>query len=511
MSLTAANADAWLPIRPGTEGILARALAGHLLAESGVGAVAAQRYRLLFPGPAPSLEDAAVACDVPVDRILGVAEELASHENAVVIGGGSAGAHTNGVTNVVAALALNLLLENLGQPGGVFAPASFDLVQGVAPAGAGETPLAALAARLRGEGTPVDLLIVGGGDLVHQSPGGWGVAEAIGNAGTVVVLASFLDDTALHADLILPIATELERFEAFEPAASVGVPVLSMAAPIVEPMGEGRHPADVLLQITAGLGEPVAGRFPWADYEAVVEERIEQELARLPGSAGMTASQYVDGALERGGIFGEGVPAGTPAGPSAAAPALTAGTFTGLESEYAFVLLPYESLKIGEGAGANRPWLQEQPDPMSTVMWNAWVEIAPEDAATLGIHDDDLLSLESPAGQVEVHAVLDPAVRPGTVSMPMGHGHQAYGRYAAGRGANVMALVGATLVEGTSAPAWASTRVRITRLGEGRLVRFGRSYQAGGEHEVIPVGWAPHDTTRPGHPPKVGRNPEASV
>jgi len=31
MSLTAANADIWLPIQPGTEGTLARALAGHLL------------------------------------------------------------------------------------------------------------------------------------------------------------------------------------------------------------------------------------------------------------------------------------------------------------------------------------------------------------------------------------------------------------------------------------------------------------------------------------------------
>lgn len=504
MSLTAANADEWLPIRPGTEGVLARALGGHLLAEGGVSAVAAQRYRVLFPGAAPSIEEAAQACDVPAERILGVAEALASSENALVIGGGSAGAHTNGVANVTAALALNLLLDNLGRPGGVFAPASFGLAQGIAPSAA-ETPFAELAGRLRGEGTPVEVLIVAGGDLVHQAPGGWGLAEAIGNVGTVVVLSSFLDDTALRADLVLPVATELERFEAFEPAASVGVPVLSMAAPIVEPMGDGRHPVDVLLQITAGLGEPTASRFPWSDYEAVVEERIEQELARLPGSTGLSASQYVNAALERGGIFGESAPAGAPPGPAAAAPALTAGTFTGAESEYGFVLLPYESLKVGEGTGANRPWLQEQPDPMSTVMWNAWVEISPDDAATLHVDDGDLLSVESPVGAVEVHAVIDPAVRPGTLSMPMGHGHQAYGRYAAGRGANVMALVGATLVEGTSAPAWASTRVRVTRIGPGRLVRFGRSYQAGGEHEMIPVGWAPHDTTRP------ARNREASV
>jgi anaerobic selenocysteine-containing dehydrogenase len=497
MSLTAANADEWLPIRPGTEGVLARALGGYLLAAGGVGAVAAQRYRVLFPGAAPSIEEAADACDVSAERILRVAEELSSTESPVVIGGGSAGAHTNGLANVVAALALNLLLDNLGRPGGVFAPASFGLAQGLAPAGAAETPVAELAARLRGEGSPVDLLLVAGGDLVHQTPAGWGLADAVGNAGTVVVLSSFLDDTALRADLILPVATELERFEAFESSASVGVPAFGMADPVVEPMGDGRHPADVLLQITAGLGEPVASRFPWSDFEDVVQERIGQELARLPGSAGSTAAQYVNAAVARGGVFGEGAPAAAPPGPAGPAPALTAGTFVGSATEYEFVLLPFESLKVGEGSGANRPWLQEHPDPMSTVMWNVWVEVAPEDAARLGINDGDRLSLESPAGSVEAHAVIDPAVRPGVVSMPMGHGHQAYGRYAEGRGANVMALVGAAQVEGTSAPAWASTRVRITRLGEGRLVRFGRSYEDGGAHEVLPVGWAPHDTTRP--------------
>jgi anaerobic selenocysteine-containing dehydrogenase len=505
MSLTAANADEWLPVRPGTEGVLARALGGYLLEEGGVGAVGAQRYRVLYPGAAPSLEEAAQTCGVAAERILRVAEELSSTENAMVIGGGSAGAHTNGLANVVAALALNLLLDNLGRPGGVFAPAAFGLAGGVAPAGPAETPLADLAARLRGEGNQVDLLIVAGGDLLHATPGGWGLAESIGNAGTVVVLSSFLDDTALQADLILPVATELERFEAFEPSASVGVPTVGMADPVVEPIGDGRHPADVLLQITAGLGEPVASRFPWSDFEAVVEERIGQELARLPGSAGSTASQYINAALGRGGIFGEGIPAAAPPGPAGPAPALTAGAFVGSASNYEFVLLPFESLKVGEGSGANRPWLQEHPDPMSTVMWNAWVEIAPDDASRLGIHDGDLLSLESPAGSVEAHAVIDPAVRPGVVSMPMGHGHRAYGRYAERRGANVMALVGAAAVEGTSAPAWASTRVRITRLGEGRLVRFGRSYQDGGAHEVIPVGWAPQDTSRP------ARSREASV
>ena len=77
--------------------------------------------------------------------------------------------------------------------------------------------------------------------------------------------------------------------------------------------------------------------------------------------------------------------------------------------------------------------------------------------------------------------------------MPLGLGYREYGRYARGRGANPMDLVGRLIVDETSAPAWAATRVRVQRLGPGELVRFGRSHTDPREGERIPVGWAPQD------------------
>jgi len=490
MSLTAANADVWLPIRPGTEGVLARALAGYLLEEGDVAAAPRQRYERLFPSAPPTLAEAATACDVREDRLLEAAEELATAENAVVLGGGSAAGHTNGLFNVTAALGLNLLLDNLGRPGGVFPPVRMDLGRGIS-SDASSTPPSRLAERLRdGE---VDVLIVADADPVHALPAGFGVGDAIGSVGTVLVLGSFLDDTAVHADLLLPISTELERFEAAEPGTTTSVAALALTEPVVEPMGESRHPADILIALANGLGGSVAGQFPWDDFEEVAEASIEAELARLPGGSGADAGDYFDAALERGGVFGEGDPAGSPAGPAGAGPQPAGGRFDGAPNEYPFVLLPFESVRSGTGRAANRPWMQELPDTLSTVMWNCWIEIAPADAAELGIRDQDLLRVTSPQGSIELHAVVDPAARPGVVSVPLGHGHSHYGRYAQGRGANALALVGGALVDGTSAPAWASTRVRVERLGEGELVRFGRSYEDMGHDEVIPVGWAPHE------------------
>lgn len=493
MSLTAANADMWLPVRPGTEGVLARALAGVLLSE-GVGEAARNRYTRLFPDEPPALEDAATVCDLRPERILQVARELHEADNRVVMAGGSAAGHTNGLSNVVAALGLNLLLDNLGRPGGVFAPVRFDLAEEVRPPDVGETSMAELAARLRGEvGPPVEALFVVDADPVHAVPASWELADALGDVATVIALSSFTDDTTLHADLVLPMNTELERFNAVEPAASVGVRVLGLAQPVIDPLGEAHHPADVLLAVAAALGEPVAGRFPWSSYQALVRARIEEEQEGLPGGADVDPASYYFDALSRGAIFEQGEPAGVPPGPTGPAPSVSDGRTEGAPREFPFLLLPYTSITMADGRGANRPWLQELPDPRSTVMWNSWADLSPADAGRLGIRDGDRLLVESPSGSVEVHAVLDPTVRPGTIGMPRGQGHTEYGRYARGRGVDPLDLVGRLQVDGTSAPAWASARVRIRVLGSGALARFGRSYTERGEHERIPVGWAPHE------------------
>jgi molybdopterin-containing oxidoreductase family iron-sulfur binding subunit len=94
--------------------------------------------------------------------------------------------------------------------------------------------------------------------------------------------------------------------------------------------------------------------------------------------------------------------------------------------------------QMGDGSGANRPWLQETPDPMTTVTWNSWVEIHPKMADQLGLHDDDIVEIKSTNGDFAIEAIVYryPAIRPDTVAIPFGQGHTAFGRYAEGRGCN---------------------------------------------------------------------------
>ena len=49
------------------------------------------------------------------------------------------------------------------------------------------------------------------------------------------------------------------------------------------------------------------------------------------------------------------------------------------DGEFALVIRP--SNNFFDGRGANKPWLQELPDPVTKISWSSWVEIHPETAA----------------------------------------------------------------------------------------------------------------------------------
>ncbi|HIN91773.1 MAG TPA: hypothetical protein EYM99_03025, partial [Alphaproteobacteria bacterium] len=140
--------------------------------------------------------------------------------------------------------------------------------------------------------------------------------------------------------------------------------------------------------------------------------------------------------------------------------------FGGDESEYPFILHPYLTLTFLDGRGANLPWQQELPDPLTSVVYNSWVELNPTTAAALGITEGDVLEIASPAGKILAPAFIYQAIRPDVVAMPIGQGHDQYGRYAKQRGTNPIDLVVPNIDERSGTLAWAGTRVKIRRTDE---------------------------------------------
>jgi molybdopterin-containing oxidoreductase family iron-sulfur binding subunit len=142
-------------------------------------------------------------------------------------------------------------------------------------------------------------------------------------------------------------------------------------------------------------------------------------------------------------------------------------TIAGDAGTFPLHLVPFPGHAIGTGQSAHLPWAQSTPDPITTVVWTSWVELNPQTARDLNVETEDIVVLESAAGQfIRVPVYVNPATPPNVAAVPVGQGHRHYTSYAANRGANVLSILAQAEDEATGALAWAATRVRITKTNE---------------------------------------------
>ena len=139
--------------------------------------------------------------------------------------------------------------------------------------------------------------------------------------------------------------------------------------------------------------------------------------------------------------------------------------------------MPYASQMLYDGSLANLPWMQEAPDPLTSAMWGTWVEINPQTAARMGVKQGDLLEVASQHGTLRAPALVSPGIAPNVAAMPVGQGHEHFTRYASGRGANPVAILAPVAVQETGSLAWAATRVKISKVGKGKLVLFAGGFR----------------------------------
>jgi molybdopterin-containing oxidoreductase family iron-sulfur binding subunit len=150
-----------------------------------------------------------------------------------------------------------------------------------------------------------------------------------------------------------------------------------------------------------------------------------------------------------------------------------------VDSAYPLQLIPAVSASMRDGRHANQPWLQESPDPLTTIVWDSWVEIHPQTAAKLGIVEGDIVEVTSRSGTLKTQAYLFPGIHPDAISIPLGYGHDALGRYAKGVGANAYAILDPVLDKTTGEFAYNETRVKVSKTGT-RIIVTKEEGPAGG-------------------------------
>ncbi len=482
MTQTGANADQWVPLKPGTEGVLALGFANVIMSAKLRSASAGGRAGALIEGWSSGLGDFAPAqveqiTGVAAARVERLARELAEITPSVAIIGGPPLAHTNGLFNALAVNALNALLGSVERPGGVFFTPQINLAsaaKGLAGRVTASPSLDRLAAAIADGSSVPQILLLDGANPVFTSPKGWRMREALEKIPYIASFGSFLDETAALSDLILPDHSFLETWSEALPESGSMMAVASVAPAAMMPMYQTRATPDVLLDVGRRLAKPL--NLPWENFEALLTETI----SALPTTS--TFDAWTD-AQEKGGWWGT-LPAALAA--AAAAPAQTKPfafsepQFDGDAAQYPMHFLPYASSAFLDGSLAHLPWLQEMPDPLTSAMWSSWVEINTATAAKLGIRDGDVVEVASAQGTLRTAAIVSPGIAPDVVAMPVGQGHQRFTRYATGRGENPIELLAPLTEPETGSFAWAATRVRITRVGDpdGRLILF-----AGGSRE----------------------------
>jgi anaerobic selenocysteine-containing dehydrogenase len=457
MSQTAAKADEWIPIHPGTEGLVALAI-GRLVAEAKGGEMPAAFANV-------DLEAVASETGISLETLDNVVQHIIDSASFIAIPGGAALSMSNGVQLAQAVMALNAQADNFGKEGGVLlSPLSPNQDEYHRPASAQE--MADFIDTMRSGG--ITKLFIHGVNPVFELPKSMGFAEALANVGTVISFANFPDETAVASDYIFPDHHGLESWGYQRVATGSTQSALSGAQPTVSPLYNTRSTADVLLAAAQLAGETAAQALPFRDEVEYIQNKLTNLIGEADGSfAAPEINSFSAYFQQHGGWWRNITELESPAAADVLGADLQveAAEFAG-EGEFFF--LPFVSPTLAE-AGANKPWLQELPDPMTTVMWNTWVEINPETAHELGLVNDDVVKIISEAGEVEAPVYLYPAIHPEVIAMPFGQGHSAYGRYAQGRGANPADILGVHVNEAGDL-SFAGMKVRIEKTGRQQIL-----------------------------------------
>tara|TARA_A100001037_G_scaffold306872_1_gene358229 strand:+ start:153607 stop:155910 length:2304 start_codon:yes stop_codon:yes gene_type:complete len=508
-SMTGANADELIYVEPGREGLLALSIA-QVIIDEGLGDSNAAK-ELTGDGQidvgqwAP--DKVAEIVGVEADTIKHVAREFASKDHPVAFGGGLAGAHTNGKSNLTAIYSLNYLVGSLNSSGGLIfnpAPPTSDLQEVEDNLKIGSMSDWRDLVRDMEDGK-VQALLIDGVDPVYGLPEAIGFKEATYNVPLIFSFANTINETSAMADLILPCNTVLEDWGTSVPMAGPGYQVVGFQQPVVRPFFEDRgeelgtkSTSDALMGIAANLEIDLG--LEGSTFKEVVESGAKQlfELGRGSVKAGDFRAFWT-GILQRGGWWD------TTSIVSSIKPSvkqlpekISDPEFTGPDGVKTFNLIPFSSSSLGEGENAHLPWMQSMPDPVTSATWQTWIEINIKTAEELDITEGDVIRVLSAQGTdksstegINVLAYPHPAIPPGVVSIPIGQGHTHGGRYSKGRGANVMSILGSKLDEQTGSLAWAATKVKLEKVDEWkRLPKFENSkpdLARDSEHRIIKI------------------------
>jgi anaerobic selenocysteine-containing dehydrogenase len=444
-------ADRAILVRPGGDFDLAMGVAARLFETGGADTDAADycqnfaAFRSL--ASSRSAADWARAADVGLEDVHAIAAALQERPCSIQVGWGM-GRRMNGSAIVRALDALGAVSGNLGIPGGGVSfyykrrgPFDMSFLKKIPPRTIPEPLLGA--GILAAEAPPIRAVWVTAGNPVSMLPDSATVARALETRELVVVVDSFLTDTARRATVVFPTTTLVEDDDLL---GAYGNHFIGVSVPVVRPPAGVRSD----LEVIQALAEEIDARRGTRERE---EEKIsmkvrgtarewkERLLARV-APLGVTVEQLERSSVRNPfaeNILFEGNKFKTPSGRVRLVHDLPPVP----PEEPGFPLWLFSN---STEKSQSSQWAAPEPDVLTATC---------HPSAANGFRDGDVVRLESAIGSIRVKLKHDSDQRLDVVIVPKG------GNYDRGNCAN--ALIRARLTDAGEGAAYQDCRVKISR------------------------------------------------
>jgi thiosulfate reductase/polysulfide reductase chain A len=453
----------WLPIKPGTDGAFALAMANVIIKEGlhdkafvANWSVGFAEYSALVANRTP--EWAAPITGIAADTIRRIAREVAAAKPAVIDTWSGTAQHTNGVEGTRAIAMLAGLLGQIDAPGtlilpdrkgpkfNVGTPSTLPRVDGRGtkyPYGhSSGIYVEARDAMLTGAPYQPKAAVFVMQNFVFSVPNSAKTIAALNKLDLIVSVDTHLSETALMADYIIPGSNYLERYEIAP--QWVTFPVVALRQPVVAPVHGQRLEYDFVMDLARALGHtgyPFSG-----SYEQFLDDGLQAgvgislaQLKALPGATwigGETRYRKYTLAGSTGAATGFATPSGKFEFHSAQMAAKGLNPLPDYlppqdrtSSAYPLALINWKEALHTHSRTMNNRWLMELRG--ENMLW-----INTSKASALGIQDGDTVNIQNEHGSAQAKARVTGRIHPDVVGMCHGFGHWGLGPVAKGKGVN---------------------------------------------------------------------------
>ncbi|OEH84995.1 hypothetical protein BHU72_07340 [Desulfuribacillus stibiiarsenatis] len=464
-SETAAKADVWHPITPGTDGALALAMA-HVIINAKIydeefinnWTTGFSEYQKYVQDKTP--EWAEKICGVSANDIRKLAIDFASNQPAIADAWIGPGQQSNGFNAIRAVFLLNVLVGSVDKKGGMLLTKELQLGPSMInksssnikrydqlekyPFGHKSGVYVETFRQLAQQNGPypVDAAIITMSNPVLSVPNTLQVIEGLKRLKFITVIDNYLSETALMADIVLPGTTYLERFGLV--TRGIHWQYVALRQPVKQPLYGQLSESDIFIELAKRLHlRDDNGNLPFEEigYLQYLDYRLRgsianislEELQELPGAVWRSEQetpyrQYVTEPIQtESGKFQFVLDKEKYAEmPHILLPEYHRRIWEP-DDKYPFYLLSWKHVTHTHSRTQNNPYLSELKD------YNH-LYINPDTGKSMGFEDGDEVRVTSPYGSLRANLKFSASMHPKVVGTDWGFGHWGFGDYAKGKG-----------------------------------------------------------------------------